>query len=123
VETRNKYGIFRFHTVKGSHGALLGYTTASQLELVHVVSSITQPKLETKYPEVFSEKIGKYTGKPVKLHINSDVKPTEQRNRRTPFHLRPQVEKEITSLLDQLRHHRESRKHPNTLGFSNSDTT
>ncbi|XP_056022138.1 uncharacterized protein LOC130055014 [Ostrea edulis] len=101
VETKNKYGIFRFHVVKGSHGALLGYTTAYQLELVHVVSHITQPKLEAKYPEVFKDKIGKYTGKPVKLHIDLDVKPVAQRNRRTPFHLRPKVEKEIQTLLDQ----------------------
>ncbi|XP_062585044.1 uncharacterized protein K02A2.6-like [Saccostrea cucullata] len=101
VETRNKFEIFQFHVVKGSHSALLGYTTAPQLELVHVVSQTTQPKLEVRYPEVFKNKIGRYNGKPVKLHINLDVKPVAQRSRRTPFHLRPKVEKEIQALLEQ----------------------
>lgn len=46
-------------------------------------------------------KLGKYNGGQVKLHIDTDVQPIAQRDRRTPFHLSPKAEKKINKLLDQ----------------------
>lgn len=37
----------------------------------------------------------------VKIHINESVKPVVQNHRRTPFHLRQKVQKEIEKLLEE----------------------
>lgn len=101
IETRDKYGVHMFYVVKGGHGALLGYPTASDLGLVKIIKQISTQSPERKYHEVFKDEIGKYKGGQVRLHIDNNVKPVAQRSRRTPFHLRPKVDKEIHKLLDQ----------------------
>jgi hypothetical protein len=80
---------------------LIGYPTASQLGLVKIIQPINIQTPELRYPDVFSDEIGKYNGGSVKLHIDNDVRPAAQRNRKTAFNLRPKVEKEIQKLLDQ----------------------
>jgi hypothetical protein len=100
VETKDKYGAHKFYVVKGGHGALICYSTASQLGLVKI-QPINLQTPELRYPDVFSDEIGKYNGGSVKLHIDNNVRPVAQRNRKTAFHLRPKVEKEIQKLLDQ----------------------
>lgn len=70
------------------------------MELVKITQNITsKTKFEDKYPGIYKG-IGKLKSKTVKLHINPNVKPVAQRNRRTPFHLRAKVEKEIKTLLE-----------------------
>jgi hypothetical protein len=101
VETKDKYGAHKFYVVKGGHGALICYSTASQLGLVKIIQPINLQTPELRYPDVFSDEIGKYNGGSVKLHIDNNVRPVAQRNRKTAFHLRPKVEKEIQKLLDQ----------------------
>ena len=101
VEAKYQYGVHTFYVVEGCHGALIGYKTATQLGLVKIIKQISKANTEGKYPNIFKEEIGKYKGGQVKLHIDPDVQPVAQRNRRTPFHLRPKVEKEIHKLLDQ----------------------
>ena len=93
VETKDKYGAHKFYVMKGGHGALIGYPTASQLGLVKIIQPINIQTPELRYPDVFSDEIGKYNGGPVKLHIDNNVRPVAQRNRKTAFHLRPKVEK------------------------------
>jgi hypothetical protein len=56
-------------------------------------------KSEDKYSGIYKG-IGKLKNKTVKLHINPNVKPVAQRNRKTPFHLREKVEKENKTLLE-----------------------
>ncbi|VDI49213.1 Hypothetical predicted protein [Mytilus galloprovincialis] len=101
VETKHKYGVHKFYVVRGGHGALIGYPTASQLGLVKIIQPISIQAPEKRYPDVFRDEIGKYTGGSVKLHIDTDIRPVAQRNRKTAFHIRPKVEKEIQKLLDQ----------------------
>lgn len=101
VEAKDRYGVHIFYVVEGCNGALIGYKTATQLGLVKIIKQISKANTEGKYPNVFKEEIGKYKGGQVKLHIDPDVQPIAQRNRRTPFYLRPKVEKEIHKLLDQ----------------------
>lgn len=47
--------------------------------------------IEKKYPSLFSG-VGKLKDRQIKLHINENVKPVNQPNRRIPFHLRKKVE-------------------------------
>ncbi|CAC5426706.1 unnamed protein product [Mytilus coruscus] len=98
VETKSTINCDTFYVVQGNHGVLLGYPLASKLGLVRIINQITDPK--AKYPKLF-EGIGKYKGKPIKLHIDENVKPVAQRHRRTPFHLRDKVEKELIKLKEQ----------------------
>lgn len=98
VESKNTIDCDTFYVVQGNHGALLGYPLASKLGLVKIINQITDPKV--KYPKLF-EGIGKYKGTPIKLHIDEHVKPVAQRHRRTPFHLRGKVEKELVKLQEQ----------------------
>jgi hypothetical protein len=100
IETTDKLECHMFIVVKGNSGSLLGYPTASQLGLVKVISQISDPvSMLDQYPEL-SKGIGKYTKTTVKLHIDDSVPAVAQRHRRTPFHLRDKVEKEINKLLD-----------------------
>ena len=87
-----------FHVVSGNHGTLLGYSTAKDLGLTHIVNSIKNAS--EKYQKLH-QVIGKLTGTTVKLHINETVQPVAQRRRTTPFYLREKVEKEIKKLLDE----------------------
>ena len=43
--------------------------------------------------------IGKLRQQTMKLHINKDVQPVAQKGRRTPFHFRKKLEKEIATML------------------------
>nr|XP_002730526.1 PREDICTED: uncharacterized protein K02A2.6-like [Saccoglossus kowalevskii] len=93
----------KFHVVKGSAGNLLGYYTATQLGLLHIVNSLstcTSDSLIEKYADRF-EGIGKMRDTKAILHINTSVKPVAQQHRRVPFHVREQVEAEINK-LEQL---------------------
>ena len=84
--------------VKGNHGALLGYPTASELELIKVINKVTKP--DEKYTILFKG-VGKLKDTKVKIHIDQDIKPVALRHVRTPFHLRDKVGEEIQKLLDE----------------------
>jgi hypothetical protein len=86
--------------VKGEHGTLLGYSSALSLNLIKIVYNIKAADVEEKYPGIYSG-IGKLKGRTVKIHINGSVKPVAQNHRRTPFHLRQKVQKEIEKLLEE----------------------
>jgi len=58
----------------------------------------TSDNIEDKHPGIYKD-IGKLKDQTVTLHINKDVKPVAQKPRRTPFHLRRKVEKEINKML------------------------
>ena len=71
---------------------------ATTLGLVKIINQVSDPK--TKYPKLF-EGIGKNKGVPIKLHIYEIIRPVEERHRRTPFHLRNNVERELNKRLEQ----------------------
>jgi hypothetical protein len=54
---------------------------------VFPIFSIMLQTPELRYPDVCSDEIGKYNGGPVKLHIDNNVRPVAQRNRKTAFNL------------------------------------
>ena len=98
VETANKIDTHKFYVVKGNHGALIGYPSASELELIKVVNKI---KPQEKYPNLFKG-VGKFKDFKVKIHIDPNVKPVAQKHVRTPFHLREKVGDEINKLLKEV---------------------
>ena len=98
VETNHSIDSDTFYVVKGNSGALLGYPLATKLGLVKIVNQIANPK--AKFPELF-DGIGKYKGPQVKLHIDGNVRPVAQRHRKSPFHLRHKIEKELDKLKEQ----------------------
>ncbi|XP_052806251.1 uncharacterized protein K02A2.6-like [Mya arenaria] len=100
AEKNDKIVVDKFYLVKGNYGTLLGFQTASDLGVVKIIQNvnISQETIERKYPGIY-EGIGKLKQQTVKLHVNKDVHPVAQKGRRTPFHLRKNVEKEIETML------------------------
>lgn len=91
------------HVLKGSHGSLLSYKTATTLGILHLhvnhmtAQSLPQETLPTKYSSLF-QGIGKLKGVEVKLHIDETIAPVAQQPRRIPFHIRKKVETELANL-------------------------
>ena len=101
VETASLIQTHRFLIAQGNHGSLLGYETATKLQLIHVVHTATyKDKCREKYPGLFTD-IGKLKDTQIKLHVDKTVKPKAITNRRTPFHLRKQLETELKRLEQQ----------------------
>ena len=100
LETKKTYDVFTFYVVKGVNGSLLGYPTAASLKIIKVVNSISGPKekVEDEFPHLF-QGIGKLKNHQVKIHIDTTVKTVAQKRRKTPFHLRDKVEREINELM------------------------
>ncbi|XP_061170050.1 uncharacterized protein K02A2.6-like [Saccostrea echinata] len=99
VQWKNIMQQHKFYVVRGSNGALLGYSTCRSLELVHIVNQLSHADVTRKHQDVFKG-IGKLVNKTVHIHTDTSVKPVAQRSRRIPFHLRPKVEAELQKLLD-----------------------
>ncbi|KAK3754982.1 hypothetical protein QZH41_004427 [Actinostola sp. cb2023] len=98
----NTSNIAQFYVVDGADGNLLGYKTATDLRLLHIVNTLSTPKgtsIMDEYSDCFKG-LGKMKDKTAKLHIDSSVKPLAQRHRRVPFHMRDQVEAELKNLQD-----------------------
>ena len=100
METDKAYDVVRFYVVRGNSGSLLGFPTADQLNIIKVVNKVegTDGKVEDDFPQLFHG-IGKLKDRQVKIHIDTSVNPVAQKPRRTPFHLRGKVEKELDELL------------------------
>jgi hypothetical protein len=88
--------------------SILGKSTSEKLNLLRtgppVVNTIDKGKCEDfvrKYPNVFSDKLGKLNGKQLDLHINENVKPVAQPLRRLPFGLREKVDQKLDELLEK----------------------
>jgi hypothetical protein len=67
------------------------------VSFANAVSELSTGALLDAYSDRFTG-IGKMANTQVKLHINSNVTPIQQKLRRIPFHLRPKVEEELERL-------------------------
>src|SRR5277367_5488304 len=89
----------KFIVVKGASVSLLSYDTANQLGMLKLLCPVTDQNegkaWKEKYPEVFSGKIGRYKGPPIRLQEDDSVKPKAVLGRRVPFHYRSRVEQKI----------------------------
>ena len=100
-----------FLIISGNEPPLLGKTTAENLGILRVgppvnnVNTVQTAESQTHVDQILSslpgicDGIGKLKGHQVHLYVDSNVTPVAERRSRTPFHLRPQVEKEIEKLL------------------------
>ena len=94
------------HVLKGNHGSLLSYKTATALGIINLqvrhVQDDTTPRdmLCTKYPTLFNG-IGQLKGVEVKLHIDETVTPVAQPPRQIPFHIRQKVDTELRNLEEK----------------------
>ena len=96
----SKSTVTQFCVVDGCDGNLIGYVTAIDLGLLHMVNSVLTPKVDNiieDYKDCF-EGLGKMKGKTAKLHVDDSVKPLAQKYRKLPFHIRDQVEAELKNL-------------------------
>ena len=113
------YDAADFYVVNGSESTrcLLGFTSAVNLGIIHIVNCVkskTKPSLkpEQAAATIWQRKLcklihdnddlfhgtGKLKGVKVKLHIDKSMKPVAQKHRRVPFHLRDKVEAEVMRL-------------------------
>ena len=98
----------KFIVVHGKAGNLISYATAVKLGLMQPIKAIKcvdeeRPKSRwiSKYPNVFSGKVGLLNTHQIKLHIDTRIKPVQQKLRPVPFHLRQPVEREIKTMLEE----------------------
>ena len=89
-----------FQVIQGEAETLLSCETSEDLGLVHFACAINEKSTESlleEYKDRFSG-IGKMAKTEVKLHINPDIQPIQQKQRRIPFHLRNDLEDELNRL-------------------------
>ncbi len=98
-----------FIVTRGRFGSLLGYPTSAELgvdPVLQIVNTVDEPypnfveSYTSKYPEVFSGKIGKLKDFELELHIDRNVKPIQMKPRNIPFHYREKVDNIIKEKLD-----------------------
>ena len=102
IESRvtSKSTVMQFCVVDGCDGNFIGYKTATDLGLLHIINSVSTPKVNNiveDYKNCF-EGLGKVKGKTAKLHVNDSAKPLAQKYHRLPFHIRDQVKAEVKNL-------------------------
>ena len=109
-----------------SDKSLLSWDTSRKLRLIDTgrkVDDALSPqilKLKTEYKDIFTG-LGKLKGIKVKLHVDKNVEPVVQNSRRTPFHMRKDIEKQLK--LDEDRGVIEKTRWPNSMGFHNCSST
>ena len=102
VETSDEITSAPFYVTKGKSGNLLSYTTSVDLQVIPEIHSLHLSKAEQlfeKYPQVFKG-IRKLKDTQIELHIDPNVQPVTQPQRRIPFHIRQQAEAELQRLED-----------------------
>ena len=119
LETKNKFLMSTFYVVETEHQNLLAGETAISLGILNLnkqetintcqqqtnvhggVSSRLVPLINKFQNTIFSGRIGKLKNYQVKLHIDKNIPPVAQKERRIPFALRKKVENEIKRLEEE----------------------
>jgi hypothetical protein len=102
VKHRNRSIKAEWVVVKGKSECLVCYSTATELQLVAILSKIDNGRVEElrrKFPSVFSDKVGRIRGTEIKLEIDPNVRPVRQKLRPIAFHLREAVEAELLEMV------------------------
>ncbi|XP_071838451.1 uncharacterized protein [Apostichopus japonicus] len=105
IHTSNTSTTAMFYVIQGNCGCLLGYETATRLNVLHInvnqtvstTVSESMEKLVMEHDNLFTG-IGKLANYKAKLHIDETVTPVTQQHRCIPFHLRRKVEQELNEL-------------------------
>lgn len=87
--------IAKFHVVPGNACPIISWETSQQLGLLSSCNNVRNTSsILDQYPELF-DGVGKLKDFKVKLHIDETVQPIAQTQRRVPFHIRKDVERQI----------------------------
>lgn len=86
--------------VKGQGPALLGrnwlrYIRLDWPNLLSVREAVNVKDITHEFPELFTEEMGKFTGPPVRLSVNENVKPVFCKARPVPYSLKGKIEEAI----------------------------
>ena len=109
VKHNAEYRKVLIHVVQGSSGNILGYNSSIELKVIQLLNKVDVhdesddayvSDLKSKYPSLFSNRIGKLKNHLVKLHIDKSIRPVCQKRRPTPVHLRHGIEQAIKQMLD-----------------------
>jgi len=99
----------RFVVAAGKQECLLCCKTAEDLKLLTINAvaridehfvELTEEQIHTRFPKLFSGKLGCLKGVCVKLDVDETVKPTRQPQRPVAFHLRDVVAKELEEQIE-----------------------
>lgn len=88
----------KFIVTRGDKGNLLSYESSVMLGIIREIKALEADyykELRVKYSGLFTSRIGLLKDYVVKLHIDHDVKPIQQRLRPVPFNVRDKVEAEL----------------------------
>jgi hypothetical protein len=97
----------------GSFGCLLGHPTAIALELYNTPQFQAKPsehlnsirnrfcELQSMFPTVFNDRIGKLKGFQAHIHVDKSVTPKQAKHRRPPYNLVAAIDRELDNLLKQ----------------------
>ena len=77
--------------------SILGSSDCQKLGLIQIFNSTCD--LFGMYPNVFSDKIGKYNKREVRIHINYEVEPVVQKLRRVCMHQREPIAAELLKMV------------------------
>ena len=101
-EVTKQAKMLEFQVAQDNAETLLSCDTSEELGLVKFARSVTHSTTESllqEYQDRFSG-MGKMTNTDVKLHINDNIQPIQQKLRRVPFHLMNDLEAELNRLED-----------------------
>ncbi|CAB4042236.1 Transposon Ty3-I Gag-Pol poly, partial [Paramuricea clavata] len=97
VDSKRCVAAATFYVTKGTQGtaSILGCETSTNLRL------ITMNVNNSRCRKYRKSRIGKLKGHEQKIHINTDVPPVAQTNRRVPFHLHKQLDTWLDDYLQK----------------------
>ena len=100
----NKSSDVNFYVLDGESKNLLSVNTSVDLGLVKFTDSCAINTCETDFDQLVTEFSDRFTGigkmkdTEIKLHIDESVRPIKQKQRRIPFYIEEEVEKELERL-------------------------
>ena len=110
VKVKNEYFECKFQVVASNSGCVLGNESLVHMRIVRFMNTVEviedsadesfESSFAKQYPNLFSDRIGKFNKFQVKLTIDRSVKLVHQKARNVPLHLREKVETALQKLLD-----------------------
>uniref|UniRef100_A0A5S6QLZ6 Reverse transcriptase domain-containing protein n=1 Tax=Trichuris muris TaxID=70415 RepID=A0A5S6QLZ6_TRIMR len=98
-------GLLQLLVVKGKTPCLLGRNWFDPLRIrlsgIHQVNCSSVEEVIDELKDIFSEGLGKFKGRPVKLKLDSTIQPICQKARKVAFAMRQEIKLELKRLVDQ----------------------
>ena len=93
-----------FHVVENVGRTLFSFKTSQELGMITVANNVSEKNVNQDHSVIKGSEskvtsLSACKGDPVKIDIDTSIKPVAQPHRRIPFHMRELVENEIENLL------------------------